>query len=408
VHAESEVIKRTTAITERNLIAIETALMSTGLDYEALLTPVGNGPDGSPVHEGPIGGGPPIQPARTWVNPLAGPVRVLSPFGPRGGSHHDGVDYLAKVGTPVRAIADGEIIFTQSRANWEKRRKFIERDGKRIKSPAWRAGVYVEVQHDDGKVSRYMHLHHIADRIEKGARVRQRDVIGYVGRTAVEHSHTHLHFEVRQPPETGRYGPAINPATLLGAPDRPGVASSQLLPRIDPGRAPGGGQARREVEQKLRGLSLLEKMDRLEAIKALLNQLPMGAPVDNYRLSSTFGNRTDPKTGKPEFHPGVDIPGQLGTIIKATAPGKVISAGWKGLYGRVVEIDHGNGIRTRYGHLNQTLVRPGQQVSFNDRIGEMGDSGRSTGPHVHYEVLVNDEYEDPLNFLRAGRYIFKR
>ena len=165
---------------------------------------------------------------------------------------------------------------------------------------------------------------------------------------------------------------------------------------------------RREIELKLRGLSLLEKMDRLDAVKTLLNQLPLGAPVDNYRLSSTFGNRTDPKSGKPEFHPGVDIPGQLGTIIKAAAPGKVVSAGWKGLYGRVVEIDHGNGIRTRYGHLNQTLVRPGQQVTLDDRIGEMGDSGRSSGPHLHYEVLVNDEYEDPLGFLRAGRYIFKR
>lgn len=410
VHAESEVIKRTTAITERNLIAIETALMSTGLDYEALLTPIGNGPDGTPVDEGPVGGGPPIQPTRTWISPLGGPIRVLSPYGPRGNGHHDGVDYLAKVGTPVRAIADGEVIFRQSRASWEKRAKFIERGGKRIKSPAWRAGVYVEVRHDDGKVSRYMHLHHIAERMDKGMRVRQRDVIGYVGRTAVEHSHTHLHFEIRQPPnDGGRYGAAINPAQLIGGSvDRPGLASAQLMPRIDPTLAPGGGQARREVEQKLRGLSLLEKMDRLEAIKSLLNQLPLGAPVDNYRLSSTFGNRTDPKTGKPEFHPGVDIPGQLGTIIKATAPGKVISAGWKGLYGRVVEIDHGNGIRTRYGHLNQTLVRPGQQVRLNDRIGEMGDSGRSTGPHVHYEVLVNDEYEDPLKFLKSGRYIFKR
>ena len=408
VQAESEVIKRTAKMTESNLIAIETALVSTGLDYEALLTPAG-GLDGSPVVDEGHVGGPPIETKSTWISPLSGPPRVLSPYGPRGNDHHSGVDFLAKVGMPVRAIADGEIIFVQSRDSWEKRQKFIERDGKTIKSPAWRAGVYVELRHDDGKVSRYMHLHHIADRLEVGARVQQRDVIGYVGRTAVEHSDTHLHFEMREPVrDAGRYGASLDPMSIFGAPAREDVASAHLLPAIDLDRAPGGAKVRREIEQKLRGLNLLEKMDRLEAVKALLNQLPLGAPVDNYRLSSTFGNRTDPKTGKPEFHPGVDIPGQLGTIIKAAAPGKVVSAGWKGLYGRVVEIDHGNGIRTRYGHLNQTLVRPGQQVTLDDRIGEMGDSGRSSGPHLHYEVLVNDEYEDPLGFLRAGRYIFKR
>lgn len=408
VQAESEVIKRIEQITERNLIAVETALMNTGIDYEAMLTPVG--PEGSPVDEGPVGG-PPIDPPKAWVTPLGSTIRILSPYGPRGREHHDGIDYLAKVGTPVRAIADGEIIFRQTRASWEKREKFIKRDGKTIKSPAWRAGVYLEIRHDDGKVSRYMHLHHIADRMTVGTRVRQKDVVGYVGRTAVEHSHTHLHFEMREPARNGgRYGPAINPNTLIGSPSKqPDTVGADLFTRtIDIKRAPGGAQVRRQVEQKLKGLSLLEKMDRLEAVKTLLNQLPLGAPVDNYRLSSTFGNRTDPETGKPEFHPGVDIPGQLGTVIKATAPGKVISAGWKGLYGRVVEIDHGNGIRTRYGHLNQTLVRPGQAVTVSDRIGEMGDSGRSTGPHVHYEVLVNDEYEDPLTFLRAGSYLFKR
>lgn len=408
VQAESEVIKRTTKITERNLIAIETALASTGLDYEALLTPAG-GLNGSPVVDEGHVGGPPIAAPRTWISPLDGPAHVLSPYGPRGREHHSGVDFLAKVGMPVRAIADGEIIFKQSRTSWEKRQKFIERDGKTIKSPAWRAGVYIELRHDDGKVSRYMHLHHIGERLDVGTRVRQRDVIGYVGRTAVEHSDTHLHFELREPVrDSGRYGPSMDPMAVFGAPARENVASAQLLPRIDLGSAPGGAKVRREIEQKLRGLTLLEKMDRLEAVKSLLDQLPLGAPVDNYRLSSTFGNRTDPKSGKPEFHPGVDIPGQLGTVIKATAPGKVVSAGWKGLYGRVVEIDHGNGIRTRYGHLNQTLVRPGQQVTLDDRIGEMGDSGRSSGPHLHYEVLVSDEYEDPLNFLRAGRYIFKR
>ena len=81
--------------------------------------------------------------------------------------------------------------------------------------------------------------------------------------------------------------------------------------------------------------------------------------------------------------------------------------GWRGGLGRVIEIDHGMGIRTRYGHLKKMLVKRGQSVAFRDKIGLVGSSGRSTGPHVHYEILVDGKPVDPLNFIKAGKYAFK-
>ena len=92
---------------------------------------------------------------------------------------------------------------------------------------------------------------------------------------------------------------------------------------------------------------------------------------------------------------------------RATAPGKVVFAGWKGYYGRIIEIDHGHGIRTRYGHLKKILVKVGQEVSNREKIALVGSSGRSTGPHVHYEIQFNRKPHDPMNFLKAGQNVFK-
>jgi murein DD-endopeptidase MepM/ murein hydrolase activator NlpD len=91
----------------------------------------------------------------------------------------------------------------------------------------------------------------------------------------------------------------------------------------------------------------------------------------------------------------------------ATAPGTVIYAGWMRDYGRVVEIDHGLGIHTRYAHLKAFTVTVGQKVEFRQEIGKLGNSGRSTGPHLHYEVQVNGKPQDPMNFMEAGKYVFK-
>ncbi len=149
------------------------------------------------------------------------------------------------------------------------------------------------------------------------------------------------------------------------------------------------------------------QMSRWEALQEVFRRLPLVAPVDHYRLTSKFGKRVDPINGRSAFHYGIDMGAPLRTNVLSTAPGKVVFAGWRGRYGRMIEIDHGLGIHTRYGHLKKILVKPGQIVGHREKIGLLGSSGRSTGPHVHYEVLVNGKPHDPLKFLKAGKNVFK-
>lgn len=407
---EAVVLRRMSEQIDQNLIAIESALLSTGLDYEALLAP-GND---SPMVDGPIGGpsmGEPPGQEHGYVAPVAGPLRILSPFGPRGGEMHAGIDILAPEGTPVRAVASGQITFIQTRDAWERRPKTVqEDDGTERTSRAWRAGVYLEIRHEDGRVSRYMHLHDLGPGLVEGMRVQSKQVLGYVGRTAIEHSATHLHFELREPAVAdGRYGEATDPLPILnpgGTGFLPGTAA--LHARGDVANSPGGPELQEQVREKIRNMGLLEKMDRVTALESLLQQLPLVSPVDDFKVSSGFGRRIEPDTGEPGFHPGLDMPGELQTPIKATAPGTVVYAGWKGIYGRVVELDHGNGIVTRYGHLYSATVQQGQKVAFREKIGEMGNSGRATGEHLHYEIQVDGEVQDPQKFIQAGRFLFKR
>ena len=150
-----------------------------------------------------------------------------------------------------------------------------------------------------------------------------------------------------------------------------------------------------------------ERLDRLEALQKLMQTLPLAAPLDYYYVTSKYGRRKDPFNGKPAMHRGVDFGAKNRAVVLATAPGKVIYAGWKGKYGRFVAIDHGNGIITRYGHLRRIYVKLGQKVGFRAKIGQMGSSGRSTGVHLHYEIHVNKRSVDPLKFMKAGRNVFK-
>jgi murein DD-endopeptidase MepM/ murein hydrolase activator NlpD len=154
--------------------------------------------------------------------------------------------------------------------------------------------------------------------------------------------------------------------------------------------------------QKLDG-----EVDRWGRLQMVVRTLPLAAPLDSYTLLSGFGERTDPIVGKRAMHAGVDLKNQVGTPVLATAPGTVIYAGWMRDYGRIVEIDHGLGIRTRYAHLKSISVKVGQTVEFRQQIGKLGNSGRSTGPHLHYEVQVNGKPFDPMNFMEAGKYVFK-
>jgi len=137
-----------------------------------------------------------------------------------------------------------------------------------------------------------------------------------------------------------------------------------------------------------------------------IHALPLGSPVDvDFRETSAFGYRTDPFNRKTAFHEGADLAAYYGAPIIATAPGKVTFAGVKGGYGRVVEVDHGGGFRTRYGHLNSITVKAGAEVAIGQKIGTMGSTGRSTGPHLHYEIYFRGKSYDPIKFLRAGKHV---
>ena len=126
---------------------------------------------------------------------------------------------------------------------------------------------------------------------------------------------------------------------------------------------------------------------------------PVAGEVD---MSSPFGMRLDPFLGRPAMHTGIDLRGEIGEPVHATADGKVTIAGRDGGYGNMVEIDHGNGLATRYGHLSEIQVKVGQTVRIGQVIGLIGSTGRSTGPHLHYETRINGEAVDPQKFLRAG------
>ena len=137
----------------------------------------------------------------------------------------------------------------------------------------------------------------------------------------------------------------------------------------------------------------------LEGRQALASALPRLWPLTSGWLTSNFGTRTDPLTGEAETHTGLDISAARGTAVHATADGTVELAGFNGNYGNCVELSHGFGITTRYGHLSSFAVRPGQAVQRGEVIGYVGATGRTTGPHLHYEILLNGQPINPLKFL---------
>ena len=145
-------------------------------------------------------------------------------------------------------------------------------------------------------------------------------------------------------------------------------------------------------------------LKKLMTLNNIVNTMPLAFPLasDDYRETSGFGTRIDPFRGRLAYHSGVDLAGPEGTRIKATNDGKVTHAGWFAAYGNEIDIDHGMGFATRYGHLSQILVKEGQVVHKGDVIGIQGSTGRSTGSHLHYEVRYNDEAINPVNFLKAG------
>lgn len=140
----------------------------------------------------------------------------------------------------------------------------------------------------------------------------------------------------------------------------------------------------------------------LEYYRSVIQTLPVGKPVWNYRLSSEFGRRSDPMNNSSAIHKGVDLASRRGNKISVMADGKVVRSGFMRGFGNMIEIDHGNGFTTKYAHLNKSYVKKGDKVKKNQAIGEVGSTGRSTGPHLHYEVLYRNVNVDPMGFIKAG------
>jgi murein DD-endopeptidase MepM/ murein hydrolase activator NlpD len=185
----------------------------------------------------------------------------------------------------------------------------------------------------------------------------------------------------------------LSPSNLKAPSEAQGGVGGPYIPLA------GGDDAfGRAAAQTVRDIEAARKLRRLMPHLPLRYPLTGGATV-----SSPFGYRPDPFLGRPALHPGVDLVQAYGSQIKATAIGRVIHAGPMGGYGNAVDIDHGNGIVTRYGHMAQVLVTEGQMVKAGDPIGVLGSTGRSTGPHLHYEVRIDGEPVDPERFLTAER-----
>lgn len=195
----------------------------------------------------------------------------------------------------------------------------------------------------------------------------------------------------------------------------------QDLPGMQPGTVPGrGGAPSSSIPSRDLSLpefsSLLDQLthqldtrsDQLRVLEALLLQdsakrkfLPSLKPVADGWYSSNFGYRIDPFSGQESFHEGIDFPADTGTPIVAAAGGKVVFADVHPQYGRMVEIDHGNGLITRYAHASQLNVKAGERVVRGQRVATVGTTGRSTGPHLHFEVRLNGVPQNPARFLEG-------
>lgn len=190
----------------------------------------------------------------------------------------------------------------------------------------------------------------------------------------------------------------------VGGRVEPGEPQADLDPEVF-GADPDGGAARVEARATAVGDRARRAANRLEGLSVFLEReaarlasTPSRRPTRGY-VSSVFGMRIDPFTGLPQRHAGLDFSAPVGTEVRATADGVVRSAGRHGAYGLLVEIDHGQGLTTRYAHLSKVLVRAGAKIERGVPIGEVGNSGRSTGPHLHYEVRLHGVPRDPRSFI---------
>jgi murein DD-endopeptidase MepM/ murein hydrolase activator NlpD len=192
----------------------------------------------------------------------------------------------------------------------------------------------------------------------------------------------------------------LDPAAYAGASDGLGG------PLIE-GKDPRALAAVLDVDEDFAGRlqHAAADLSNLQSLASSESAIPFAKPTVGARETSGFGVRSDPFTGHAAYHPGQDFAGVYGSPIDVTAPGVVSYAGVRSGYGNTVEVDHGHGFKTRYGHLSAISVTVGQHVAVGQRIGAMGSTGRSTGTHLHYEVWVNGRPQNPLRFVKAGDYV---
>lgn len=190
-----------------------------------------------------------------------------------------------------------------------------------------------------------------------------------------------------------------------------GLDPKAMLARLDDRSAMGGplielfGPGRRGLDPRFVRLGV--SLERMEALERGLAGIPQHSPVNLAYISSGFGYRADPFTGGAAFHAGLDFKGPIGAPIYAAAAGTVSFVGGQQGYGNTVEIDHGYGLMTRYAHMSGFRARVGQQVEAGQVIGLIGNTGRSTGPHLHFEVRINDRAVNPRPFLKAASNVLQ-
>lgn len=166
-----------------------------------------------------------------------------------------------------------------------------------------------------------------------------------------------------------------------------------------------GAEAQADLKADAQFRTLFQSWKKLDTLQQGAIAIPSVQPVQKLNFTSNFGIRSDPFRGTAAMHAGVDIPGPVGTPIYATADGIVDHAARQGGYGNMVEINHGKGIATRYGHLSKILVADGARVTRGQLIALMGSTGRSTGPHLHYEVRIDGHAVNPVPFLTTADYL---
>lgn len=155
------------------------------------------------------------------------------------------------------------------------------------------------------------------------------------------------------------------------------------------------------------GAQIDSNIDEMMLLDSIVSRFPLGMPMKSAKITSGYGRRLDPFNRRWAMHAGMDFSGVVAAPVYATSDGVVSKAGRNGSYGNMVEIKHGLGISTLYGHLSRVLVRPGQRIREGQLIGRQGSTGRSTGNHLHYEVRYNNRPLNPQNFLKAGFYVQK-